>query len=67
MQTKCPKCSSVEIKLVSYIGASCVVCNKCGYDETSELDLTPEYNKSQKAKGQFSPYKAGGGKRAVKK
>ncbi len=67
MQTKCPKCGSVEIKVVKYIGSNCIICLKCKYDETSELDMTPEYRSSQKAKGQYSVYKTGGGKRAVKR
>jgi len=40
--------------------STCAVCNACDYDERDELDACPEQNSSQKAKGSYSPYKAGG-------
>ena len=42
------------------MGVSCLVCNSCGYDERETYDVYPENKQSQKAKGEFSPYRAGG-------
>ncbi len=66
-ETKCPKCQSKEMVVEQYMGLPCLVCKNCGYDEASQYDLYPEEKTSQKAKGNFSPYKTGGGKRTVKK
>ena len=63
---KCPKCSSSKIKLVDYIGVKCIICSKCGYDETKQYDVYPEDKTSQKEKGRYTPYKAGGSKRGKK-
>lgn len=60
---KCPKCGSDKAKQVDYQGVKCIVCKECGFDERDELDVYPEQKKSQKAKGEFSPYKTGGQKR----
>ena len=59
----CPKCDSPDAKLVDYMGAGCIVCGSCGYDQRDELEVFPEEKGSQKAKGHYSPYKTGGPKR----
>lgn len=64
---KCPKCGSEKVKTVNYEGVSCIICLECGYDETMEMDTWPESRSSQKEKGRYSPYKAGGKARAVKR
>ncbi|HLC61788.1 MAG TPA: hypothetical protein VJI52_02120 [Candidatus Nanoarchaeia archaeon] len=64
---KCPKCSSKNIRSLSYLGISVIKCNNCGFDERVVYDVYPEQKTSQKAKGNYSPYKAGGSGRARKK
>ncbi len=59
----CPKCESGDVKVASYMGVECVVCNTCGFDERDALEETPQGRTSQKAKGQYSKYKMGGSKR----
>ena len=66
MNKICPKCNSENIKLVDYLGIKAVKCNDCGFDETKEYEVFPEEKKSQKEKGRFSPYKAGGKSRTKK-
>lgn len=56
----CPECDSSKIKLINYMGIKCVICNECGFDESKQYEVFPEENKSQKAKGSYSPYKSGG-------
>ena len=56
----CPECGSSKIKLINYMGIKCVICNECGFDESKQYEVFPEENKSQKAKGSYSPYKSGG-------
>lgn len=63
----CPKCKSKNIKLVDYLGIKCVVCSKCGYDERAIYEQYPEERTSQKAKAGYTIYKAGGGKRTLKR
>ena len=53
---KCPKCGSEEVK-EDELGN--LVCSDCGYDES----IAGGERSSQKAKGEHSPYQAGGGKR----
>lgn len=65
-KNKCPKCGSKDIKTIDYVGLKCVVCNKCGYDETSLYEVYPEQKKSKKEKASYSPYKTGGPRRARK-
>jgi len=62
-EVRCPKCGSDKVKLVDYVGARCIVCSNCGYDETTVYDVYPSQKTSQKQKGRFTPYKVGGGKR----
>lgn len=62
----CPKCGSKDIEIEKYMDIDCIVCNSCGYDETAIYEIYPEQKVSQKAKGRFAPYKAGGGKRVMK-
>tara|TARA_Y100000310_G_C20663819_1_gene806326 strand:- start:1325 stop:1537 length:213 start_codon:yes stop_codon:yes gene_type:complete len=59
----CPQCSSENIKVIDYMGVKCKVCSECGLDERNLYEVYPEEKTSQKEKGKFSPYKAGGGKR----
>lgn len=61
----CPKCNSENVKIVEYLGTKCIVCKECGYDEREDLEQVPEQRSSQKAKGQYSPYKKGGSKRTI--
>ena len=62
----CPKCKSSNAKIIDYGGVRCVVCRKCGYDESKQYEVFPEEKKSQKEKGRYTPYKAGGFKRTKK-
>lgn len=57
---RCPKCNSDDAKMMEYMGVKCIICNNCGFDESAQYDVFPEEKKSQKAKGSYSPYKAGG-------
>ena len=63
---KCPKCSSKDVEIIDYLGMKCIVCAKCGYDESADYDVFPDGRSSQKAKGRYSPYKTGGGHRTRK-
>ncbi|MBI1969519.1 hypothetical protein HYS48_02390 [Candidatus Woesearchaeota archaeon] len=63
----CPRCKSDNIRIVDYMTVQCIVCNSCGYDERMVYEIVPEEKTSQKLKGRFSPYKAGGASRIVKK
>jgi hypothetical protein len=62
----CPRCGSEKARLLEYMGAKCVVCDSCGFDERDSYAVYPEEDKSQKEKGRYSPYKAGGPKRSKK-
>lgn len=62
----CPKCESNNIKLIQYLGVNCIMCKNCGYDESKQYEVFPEDKVSQKEKGRYSPYKAGGFKRTRK-
>lgn len=64
--TKCPKCGSTQTKKEPYMDIDVLICKSCSYDESALYDIYPEQKTSQKAKGQFSPYKTGGGKRTKK-
>lgn len=63
MTKPCPKCGSKETHREPYMEISILKCKKCGYDESALYEIYPEHKTSQKAKGQFSPYKTGGSKR----
>ncbi len=67
MKTKCPKCKSSNIKIIDYLEVKCIICNNCGFDEGKEYEVYPEEKTSQKEKGRFTPYKAGGFRRAKNK
>jgi len=67
MSKKCPKCKSGDIKLVDYLGIKAVKCNKCGFDETEQLEVYPEQRETQREKTRFTPYKKGGKGRVRKK
>lgn len=64
---KCPQCKSAKIKMIDDNGVSFIQCLQCGYDELEDDDTFPETRTSQKAKGQYSPYKTGGSKRTQKR
>lgn len=64
---KCPKCGSAKIKHYKYLGIKVLKCSNCGFDESSLYDVYHEQKASQKAKGKYSVYKAGGSRRAMKK
>ena len=66
MKKSCPKCKSSNVKLIDYLGVKCVICKKCGFDESNKYEVYPEQKISQKAKGRFTPYKTGGHKRTKK-
>ena len=63
---RCSRCSSHNVRMVNYQGIRMLICQNCGYYETITYDEVPVMRSSQKAKGQFSPYKAGGSHRAKK-
>jgi len=63
---KCPKCKSNNVKIIKYMDVKCVLCSNCGFDESKQYEVFPEEKKSQKAKGRYTPYKAGGFGRAKK-
>ena len=42
------------------MGVECIICNNCGFDESSQYEVFPEEKKSQRAKGKYTVYKAGG-------
>ena len=60
IKKKCPKCASGKIKIIDYMDIKCVICKNCGFDESKQYDVYPEGKKSQKAKGNYTPYKMGG-------
>ncbi len=62
----CPKCGSNNIDIERYMDIDCLVCKHCGYNETAQYEIYPEQKGSQKAKGRYTPYKTGGGKRTMK-
>ena len=64
---KCPKCSSYNVEPYIYQSIEVIKCSDCGFDESSDYDLVPEEKASQKAKGRYTPYKAGGSQRTRKK
>lgn len=64
---KCPKCGSKDIKLKNYLGIRTIKCNNCGFDESNMYEVYPQQKTSQKAKGKYNIYKAGGSQRARKK
>ena len=67
MPVKCPKCGSADIKLYNYLGIKAVKCSSCGFDESAVFEVFPEEKTSQKAKGSYAIYKAGGSRRTRKK
>lgn len=60
----CPKCKSRNVKTIRYRGVDCIVCDGCGLDERDIYEEHAGERRSQKAKGRYSPYKAGGKGRA---
>ncbi|MFQ5474444.1 MAG: hypothetical protein ACE5DM_01280 [Candidatus Nanoarchaeia archaeon] len=54
----CPRCGSTDVKDKKYAGGQFILCNNCGYDASKEVDIVPEYDKSQKEKTRYSPYKS---------
>ena len=66
MPSKCPKCGSNETTMSKYMGVDTLLCNVCGFDESLIYEIVPDQKTSQKAKGQYSVYKAGGHQRSKK-
>ena len=66
-KSACPRCHYSDTKQVDYMGIICTICSKCGYDERSLYEVYPSERASQSAKGKFTPYKAGGARRAQKR
>lgn len=66
MTKTCPKCGSTKARSENYMEIDVLICDACGYDESTLYEIYPQQKTSQKAKGQFSPYKTGGGKRTKK-
>jgi predicted nucleic-acid-binding Zn-ribbon protein len=64
MKKRCPKCGSEEIEM--YDDLAFIKCTKCGYDELGTADFPYGVKKSQKEKGRYSPFKAGGSRRSKK-
>ena len=62
MADKCPKCGSLKTESVADHNMTFVVCRACGYDE-SMYDVTDVQRSTQREKGRYNPYKAGGSKR----
>jgi len=60
---KCPVCGSKKIRPYKYNDVTCFECDNCSYDSCEEFEEVPEEKTSQKAKGRYTPYKAGGSKR----
>ncbi len=60
----CPKCKSPHTQNYD---VGFLRCKQCGYDELEPEATGYGSRKNQKEKAQFSPYKTGGSKRAVKK
>lgn len=57
---------SANVMVLDYLGAKCIKCSSCGYDERDMYEVFPEEKTSQKEKANFSPYKAGGHDRVKK-
>ena len=64
---KCPKCGSYNVEPYLYQSSEVIKCNECGFDEGEEFEQHPTEKKSQKAKGKYNVYRAGGSRRARKK
>jgi len=60
---KCPQCGSPKMRSYKHGDVNCFECMSCDYDSCEEIEDYPEERSSQKAKGSYSPYKAGGSKR----
>ncbi len=63
----CLRCKSENIRVIEYLGVECIVCNDCGYDGREQYEMYPQQRTSQREKTRFTPYKAGGAQRTVKK
>ena len=64
---KCPKCGSFNIEPYMYQSVEVIKCIDCNFDGGSDYNIAPEQKISQKAKGKYSVYKAGGHRRTIKK
>ncbi len=65
MKPKCPQCGSFNVK-VHKDDIEFLTCNSCGYDELREETFV-EQRTSQREKGKYTPYKAGGAGRTRRK
>lgn len=66
MQKHCPRCGSDSIKMINYMGADCLVCLACGYDEREVYDVYPDQKPTEMGRKGY-PYKQGGHNRILKK
>ncbi|MBI5392749.1 hypothetical protein HZA96_02670 [Candidatus Woesearchaeota archaeon] len=57
-KSNCPKCKSSNIDYVKYLKEYYLICDNCGYDASSKYQLLAEEKTSQKAKGNYSPYRS---------
>ena len=64
---KCPKCNAYDVELYMYQSVEVIKCKSCGFDGGEVFEQAPTEKASQKAKGRYNPYKAGGTKRTIKK
>lgn len=60
MKPICPGCHSKNVKVIKDNSLTFIQCKACGYDELAGDEVFPEQRTSQREKGRFSPYKAGG-------
>jgi len=51
---------------MEYLGSKVLVCQDCRFNESEILDEFSSSRKSQREKGRYSPYKAGGKGRSRK-
>jgi predicted Zn-ribbon and HTH transcriptional regulator len=61
MKTKCPKCKSDDIELVDIFDNEFIICNKCGYDESEDVDVVGDSGGKGKSR---NVYRKGGGGRS---
>ncbi|MBI2655083.1 hypothetical protein HYX06_01525 [Candidatus Woesearchaeota archaeon] len=64
---KCPKCGSFNVEPYMYQSAEVIKCNDCDFDEGAEFEQYSAEKTSQKAKGEYTPYKTSGSQRTRKK
>jgi len=55
----CPQCRSEVVDVTRHNGLVFLHCRRCGYDDALH-EVVPGQRTSQREKGRYSPYKAGG-------